>query len=67
MDRNVGGADRRLRTVVALVLLLFGYRNRNKTVGTLAFVAGSDLFATALIQRCPINSLFGIDTCSSSR
>ncbi|MDQ2051847.1 DUF2892 domain-containing protein [Natronolimnohabitans sp. A-GB9] len=64
MDRNVGGFDRILRVVLGIALLLFGYRNRDRTVGTLAFVAGSDIFATAIIQRCPLNAVFGIDTCS---
>ncbi len=63
MDRNVGGLDRVGRSVVALALLGIGYRNRNSTPGTLAFVAGSDLFATAVIGRCPVNALVGIDTC----
>ncbi|WP_137291062.1 YgaP family membrane protein [Natronorubrum halophilum] len=67
MDKNVGGFDRALRVVLAIALLVFGYRNRDRTVGTLAFVAGSDLFATALVQRCPMNALFGIDTCNGDR
>lgn len=66
MDRNVGGFDRRLRIVVALALLAFGYRNRDSRAGTLAFVAGSDVLATSIIQRCPVNALLGIDTCSGS-
>ena len=64
MHPNVGGLDRRGRIAIALVLLLFGYTNRESTLGTLAFIGGSDLFATAVIQRCPVNALLGIDTCS---
>ena len=63
MNPNVGGVDRLLRVVVGIALLTFGYRNRDRTLGTLAFVAGSDISATAIIQRCPVNSLLGIDTC----
>ncbi|SEH13416.1 Protein of unknown function [Natronorubrum sediminis] len=65
MDRNVGGMDRILRIVLGVALLAFGYRNRDRTTGTLAFIAGSDIFATAVIQRCPVNALLGIDTCGS--
>ncbi|MFC6716097.1 DUF2892 domain-containing protein [Natrialbaceae archaeon GCM10025810] len=65
MDRNVCGADRALRVVVGLFLLATGYRARDRTAGTLAFVLGSDLLATAVIRRCPVNALLGIDTCSS--
>lgn len=64
MNPNVGGLDRALRIVVGFALLVVGYRNRDRTLGTLAFVAGSDVFATAIIQRCPVNELLGIDTCS---
>ncbi|APW97284.1 hypothetical protein CHINAEXTREME_05630 [Halobiforma lacisalsi AJ5] len=63
MEKNVGGLDRTLRFVLGAALLLVGYRNRDRTAGTLAFVAGSDIFATAVIQRCPVNALLGIDTC----
>ncbi|MDG5758262.1 DUF2892 domain-containing protein [Natronococcus sp. A-GB1] len=64
MNPNVGRLDRLLRVVVGVALLVVGYRNRGQTFGTLAFVAGSDVFATAVIQRCPANELLGIDTCS---
>ncbi|AGB35924.1 YgaP family membrane protein [Natronococcus occultus] len=64
MNPNVGGLDRILRIVVGIALLVVGYRNRDRTLGTLAFVAGSDVFATAIVQRCPANELLGIDTCS---
>lgn len=64
MEPNVGGLDRIGRVVASLALLAVGYRNRGKTAGTLAFIAGSDLLATAAVQRCPVNALFGIDTCS---
>ncbi|WP_126663945.1 YgaP family membrane protein [Haloterrigena salifodinae] len=65
MDRNVGGFDRVLRIVLGAALLLIGYRNRDRTAGTLAFIAGSDIVATAIIQRCPVNAVLGIDTCSA--
>ena len=66
MDKNVGGFDRTLRVVLAAALLLIGYRNRDRTAGTLTFIAGSDILATAVIRRCPVNELFGIDTCSAA-
>jgi hypothetical protein len=63
MERNVGGLDRLGRIAVSLALLAYGYRNRGRTVGTLAFIGGTDLLATSVIGRCPMNALFGIDTC----
>ncbi|SEW26482.1 YgaP family membrane protein [Natrinema salifodinae] len=67
MEKNVGGIDRIGRFVLAATLLLLGYRNRDRTLGTLAFVAGSDILATAVIQRCPVNALLGIDTCGANQ
>ena len=64
MEPNVCRSDRLVRIVGGLVLLAVGYRTRDTTRGTLAFVAGSDVLATAVIQRCPLNALFGIDSCS---
>ncbi|ELY64391.1 hypothetical protein C492_05665 [Natronococcus jeotgali DSM 18795] len=63
MDRNVGGLDRALRVAAGLALLAVGYRNRDRTLGALAAVAGGDLLATAVVQRCPVNAVLGIDTC----
>lgn len=65
MDRNVCGIDRLGRVLLSAILLVVGYRNRQRTLGTLAFVAGSDLLATAVIQRCPVNTILGIDTCDT--
>ena len=58
--------DRLARLLISIVLLVWGYRNRSRTVGTLAFVAGADLLATTVIRRCPMNAIFGIDTCGST-
>lgn len=65
MRPNVCGGNRALRIAVALALLAVGYRNRHRTLGTLAFIGGSDLLATAIVRRCPVNALFGIDTCGA--
>lgn len=65
MDKNVCRFDRLGRGILATILLVVGYRNRNRTLGSLVFIAGSDLLATAVIQRCPVNSLLGIDTCET--
>ncbi|WP_436346413.1 YgaP family membrane protein [Natronorubrum sp. FCH18a] len=67
MDRNVGGFDRVWRVAFGIALLVVGYRNRERTLGALAFVAGSDIFATAIIQRCPVNAVLGIDTCGTDQ
>lgn len=63
MDRNVCALDRTARVALAALLLVVGYRTRRRWPGTLAFIAGSDLLATAVVGRCPLNALLGIDTC----
>ncbi|SEQ76306.1 YgaP family membrane protein [Natrinema salaciae] len=67
MDRNVCDFDRLGRLVIAAALLLAGYRHRERTIGALSFIAGSDILATAVIQRCPVNALLGIDTCGTDQ
>ncbi|WP_254864407.1 YgaP family membrane protein [Halovivax gelatinilyticus] len=57
------GLDRIGRVFVATGLLGVGYRFRDSTPGALAFIGGSDLLATAVIGRCPVNELIGLDTC----
>ncbi|WP_255169402.1 YgaP family membrane protein [Natrononativus amylolyticus] len=66
MKRNVGGLDRLLRLAVGLALLVVGYRYRRRTAGTVAFIAGSDVLASGVLGRCPMNALLGIDTCGES-
>ncbi len=66
MERNVCGFERRCRALVAVAMLVLGYRYRDRPLGTLTFLGGSDLLATAVIQRCPLNALLGIDTCRSA-
>lgn len=65
MKRNVGGMDRRLRVLGGIALLAYALRATGfKRVA--ALVAGADLLLTAAVQRCPMNTLFGIDTCGFS-
>ena len=64
MKKNMGGADRIIRLVIAAVI---GYLYYNGTVqGTLGYIllAVAAIFVlTALISSCPLYSIFGINTC----
>jgi len=66
MDRNGCGIDRAGRVRLARGHLVVGYRTRQRTPETLAFVAGSDHLATAVIQRCTVNALLRVDTCDTA-
>jgi NhaP-type Na+/H+ or K+/H+ antiporter len=69
MQKNVGGVDRKARLVVGPLLLLVGVAGlfgplQLGTVGVaLAFAVGAILTVTGAVQRCPLNALFGVDTC----
>jgi len=64
MKRNMGGADRTIRIILALgVGALFYF---NVITGTLAYVllALAVIFVlTSFISFCPLYTLFGINTC----
>ncbi len=64
MKKNMGGADRIIRLIIAAVI---GYLYYNGTIaGTLGYVllAVAAIFTlTALISSCPLYSIIGINTC----
>ncbi|MGA7800534.1 MAG: DUF2892 domain-containing protein [Gammaproteobacteria bacterium] len=67
MNCNVGGADRMARLIVGVVLLVAGFVvPMGATWQTVVFVIGAILLITALARFCPLNRLFGINTCSQS-
>lgn len=64
MKLNVGGYDRIARIVIGVVLLLVGMAAPlDATWQVIAFVAAGIALLTAFVQYCPINHLFGINTC----
>jgi NhaP-type Na+/H+ or K+/H+ antiporter len=69
MNKNVGGYDRTARLIVGPILLLVGITALVGAVplGTLgsvvALLVGAILTVTGAVQRCPLNAVFGIDTC----
>lgn len=70
MEQNVGGADRLARLVIGPLLLVAGVISLAQampvglplTAG--ALLVGAILLATGVVRQCPLNSLFGINTCS---
>jgi len=64
MSCNVGGADKVVRIVVGIALLILAVFSPIDTVWrVLAGVLAAIALVTALIGFCPLNSLLGIDTC----
>lgn len=64
MKKNMGGADRTIRIILALVVGALYYFNM--ITGTLAYVllALAAIFVlTSFVSFCPLYTLFGINTC----
>lgn len=61
MNANVGGADKVVRLVLALVLfsLYFFLDGGLKWIALLGFVP----LVTGLVNWCPLYTIFGINTC----
>lgn len=62
---NVGGADKSIRLVLGIALLAVGFFVGMSTTWTIvAYAAAGIALLTALIGYCPLNALFGINTCA---
>jgi len=62
MKSNMGNADRVLRVIVGIVLVVVGFAVLNGTVGIVVGVIGLILLATGLIGWCPLYTLFNLKT-----
>jgi hypothetical protein len=63
MKVNVGGADRILRIVVGLALILLVLSGQIGVWGWIGVVP----LATGLFRMCPLYSVFGMNTCPLSQ
>ncbi len=64
MKKNMGGMDRIVRIVVALIIGALYYFN--VVEGTLAYVLlglAAIFVATSFVSFCPLYSIFGLNTC----
>lgn len=65
VSRNVGGRDRLVRTVLAVVLAALAVtrlRSGNRSTGLLAGVAAVGFGINAVTCFCGLNALLGVDT-----
>ena len=63
MKVNVGGADRILRIVVGLALILLALSGQIGVWGWIGVVP----LATGLFRMCPLYAVFGMNTCPLSQ
>ncbi|SEW22846.1 YgaP family membrane protein [Halobacterium jilantaiense] len=67
VERNVGGRDRLVRTVLAVALTALAVvklRDGDRTTGLLAGVAAAGLGFNAVTCFCGLNAALGVDTTS---
>jgi len=65
MTKNVGNLDKIIRIVLALIATYFAYTNQFGAawVEYALWAVAMILLLTALTSRCPLFSLFGINSC----
>lgn len=64
MKKNMGGMDRSIRIIIALVLGLLYYTDViTGTFGVIALILGAVFVLTSLVSFCPLYTPLGISTC----
>ena len=65
MKKNMGGADRIIRILVAAVFAYLYFSGTvTGTLGLVLVVLGGVFVLTSLVSFCPLYTLFGLNTCS---
>jgi hypothetical protein len=63
MTRNIGGAERMLRSAIGVALAAFAlFADLQFGWALLVFLLGIALLVTALLRYCPVNALLGRDS-----
>ena len=66
MKKNMGGMDRGIRIVAALIIAaLFYYKVIDGTLGYILLAIAAIFLFTSVINFCPLYALFGITTCKA--
>ena len=64
MKKNMGGLDKAIRLVVAVVLAVLYFTNTiTGTFALIAVIAAAIFTLTSIISFCPLYTLLGINTC----
>ncbi len=64
MKTNMGGIDRILRIIIALIIGYLYYTGAiNGTLGIILIVLAGVFVLTSLLGFCPLYTLFGFNTC----
>jgi Protein of unknown function (DUF2892) len=68
MKANMGGTDRIIRILIAVVAATLYFTGTiSETIGIVAMVIAGIFLLTSLISFCPLYTLLGINTCPSKK
>ncbi len=68
MKANMGGADRIIRILIAVVVAVLYFSGTiSETVGIVAMVIAGIFLLTSLISFCPLYTILGINTCPAKK
>lgn len=68
MKKNMGGADKVIRLVVALIIVIAFFQGViSGTLGYVLLVVASIFTVTSLISFCPLYTIFGLNTCANKK
>lgn len=64
MKKNMGGADKLIRVMIALIIALLYFNEIiTGTLGVILLVFAGVFVLTSLMSFCPLYTLLGINTC----
>lgn len=65
MTKNMGGTDRIIRIIVAIIALVLYFTGTiTGTFGIIALVMAGIFLLTSFVSICPLYSILGLNTCS---
>lgn len=68
MKKNMGTADRTIRTILAVVFAVLYFTNViTGTLGIVLMVLAAVFLLTSFISFCPLYAPFGLKTCPTER
>jgi uncharacterized membrane protein YtjA (UPF0391 family) len=68
MKQNMGGADKIIRILIALIIGVLYFKGIiTGTIGTVLMVLGVVFVVTSLVSFCPLYTLFGVNTCKTKK
>ena len=64
MKKNMGIADRVIRTLLAIIVTVLFFTNViSGILGTVLLIAAGVFLLTSFVSFCPLYSIFGLRTC----